>query len=62
MPGYKIAVISPSTYEVVYDTDTTLVPADQLHIVGERGRALVQAQLALSSVTDWIEHPIWTAD
>ena len=62
MPGYKIAVYSPSKDEIVYDTDTTLVPADQLHVVGERSRALQLAQIAAGQATDWIEQPEWVAN
>lgn len=61
MSGYKIAVYSPSKNEVVYDTDTTPVPADQLHVVGERCRLLANSQNELGDTTDWVEQPEWIA-
>jgi hypothetical protein len=59
MPGYKIAVYSPSLHKVVYDQDPTIFPGEQLHLVGERSRFLVQEQVAKGEATDWIEQPEW---
>ena len=61
MSGYKVAVYSPSKDLIIYDQNPILVPANELHILGERGRALLELVLSTNDATDWIEQPEWVA-
>jgi hypothetical protein len=62
MPGYKVAIYSPSLNKVVYDAESSLIPGDQLLLVGEKERALLDAEMAKGTATDWVGQPEWVVD